>query len=40
MFKRRLSASLVAISVTILAMGQTPTEAPTGFDTPTLVQNP
>jgi CxxC motif-containing protein (DUF1111 family) len=40
MFKRRLSASLVAISVTIPAMGQTPTEAPTGFDTPTLVQTP
>ena len=40
MFKRRLSVSLVAISVTILAMGQTPTEAPTGFDTPTLVQSP
>jgi CxxC motif-containing protein (DUF1111 family) len=40
MFKRRLSVSLVAISVTIGAMGQTPTEAPTGFDTPTLVQNP
>src|SRR6266436_2329495 len=40
MFKRRLSVSLVAISVAILAMGQTPTEAPTGFDTPTLVQNP
>ena len=40
MFKRRLSVSLVAIPVTILAMGQTPTEAPSGFDTPTLVQNP
>jgi CxxC motif-containing protein (DUF1111 family) len=40
MFKRRLSVSLVAISVTILATGQTPTEAPSGFDTPTLVQNP
>jgi CxxC motif-containing protein (DUF1111 family) len=40
MFKRRLSVSLVAISVTIGATGETPTEAPTGFDTPTLVQSP
>jgi CxxC motif-containing protein (DUF1111 family) len=40
MFKRRLSVLLVAISVTLWAMAQTPTEAPTGFDTPTLVQSP
>jgi CxxC motif-containing protein (DUF1111 family) len=40
MFKRHLSASLVAIWVTVPVMGQTPTEAPSGFDTPTLVQSP
>ena len=40
MFKRRLFVSLVAISVTLRAMAQPPSEAPTGFDTPTLVKDP
>jgi CxxC motif-containing protein (DUF1111 family) len=40
MFRSRMSASFMAISLTLRAMAQMPTEAPTGFDTPTLVQNP